>query len=379
MEIAATFLALKMLLRMGGTASAILAVALLVAIPASMESIVNHINYQAEALGGMVDASEVYLILERDVNSIMDSKVEPKLTNLLNETGNVAYVSPQRVLSGTLSVKSADYAVTMRAVENVQFFLNIRHGYVKGDVAGTDEPEVNVGVVLARFASLNLDEEAILTFSGESVKVRVAGIFETSTESDAELIVPMVIVNRIIGDAGNISFIEFSLKHGSLESEVTSRIEALLPPDVRVVKVQQLKAFIQSVNRQTLSFLALWSSAVFIVIAATLYVVATRLITEAEYELAMLRALGGERRMLFTLVSAYTVTVALFGAILGLSIGVAGSQVISTAAGWIKPTMEIAPFLQVDQALIILTSTVTSSIIGCLYPAFKTAKMGQKL
>jgi len=51
-----TFLILKMLFRKGETASAILAVALLVATPASISPTVNHINSQTEALGGYVSA-----------------------------------------------------------------------------------------------------------------------------------------------------------------------------------------------------------------------------------------------------------------------------------------------------------------------------------
>ena len=66
----------KMLLRKRGTALSILAIALLVAILASANSIINCINLQAQTLGRLVSPGATYVILSRNSTSIMDSKVD---------------------------------------------------------------------------------------------------------------------------------------------------------------------------------------------------------------------------------------------------------------------------------------------------------------
>jgi len=58
-----TLLAQRMLFRRGETASSIIAIAPLV-ILASMNSVINHVNSQAEALGGLVNVWEISLSSE---------------------------------------------------------------------------------------------------------------------------------------------------------------------------------------------------------------------------------------------------------------------------------------------------------------------------
>jgi ABC-type lipoprotein release transport system permease subunit len=41
---------------------------------------------------------------------------------------------------------------------------------------------------------------------------------------------------------------------------------------------------------------------------------------------------------------------------------------------WIHPSIEVAPFLKVDQALQILLLALVSSILGCAFPALKATR-----
>jgi len=130
----------------------------------------------------------------------------------------------------------------------------------------------------------------------------------------------------------------------------------------------------QDMNSQTLTFLNLWSIAVYAVVAAASYVVATRLVAESSYELAMLRALGAKKRLLFKLVLTYTATTALLASILGLALGTAGTQTASTMLRWIWTNVEVNSFLEPSQALQTLLLTLASSTLGCLYPALRCAR-----
>jgi len=82
------------------------------------------------------------------------------------------------------------------------------------------------------------------------------------------------------------------------------------------------------VGSEALSFLSAWSLVVYAAIA-----VASRLVVGSGYGLAMLRALGAKRSDVLALVLAYTVIIALASSALGIAVGAAGTQAVSTAPG----------------------------------------------
>ena len=84
----------KMLLRKGGTASSILAIALLVAILASTNATVNYLNLQAENLGRLVNPSGTHIILSQGSASIADSKISTDLLGMLVNSSYIEYTIP---------------------------------------------------------------------------------------------------------------------------------------------------------------------------------------------------------------------------------------------------------------------------------------------
>ncbi|MCS7139960.1 MAG: hypothetical protein NZ940_04550, partial [Candidatus Nezhaarchaeota archaeon] len=68
----------------------------------------------------------------------------------------------------------------------------------------------------------------------------------------------------------------------------------------------------------------------------------------------------------------YIAIIAVLGSVLGIALGVVGAQVASKILSWLHLTVEIAPFLRVEEALKVLLLTLSSSILGCLYPAHKS-------
>jgi ABC-type lipoprotein release transport system permease subunit len=366
-------LSYKMLLRKRGTVSAILAVALLVAIPASMNSIMNHINSQAEALGESRNVGGTYLILSRNSTSMTDSKIDAELTSLLNNVSDLKYALPQRILTATLTTEYGNHTIFIRFVEDINTFLKMRRARVNG-TAAKSTTEANVGEILARKAAINLEDEVKITMGSDALRVDVVGVFRTQTQADVELIVSMEAASQLAESKGTISLIEFTLQENVSREEALNRITELLPENVELVKAQQLKEFMQAMTQQTLTFLNLLSLTVYAVVAAASYVIATRLTAESSYELAMLRALGGKKRRLFTLVLAYTATTALIGSIPGVTLGIAGAQAASTILRWIQPSFELTPFLEAGQAFQTLLFTLASSTLGGLYPALKSTR-----
>jgi len=366
-----SFIAFRMFLRKGGTSSAILAIALLIAIMASANSIVNSINSQATALESMVDVGQTYLVMQKNATSVTNSQVSPGVASLLENMSDVDQVLPQTITDVTMTSNSSNYNVELTTVEDLPSFFNVKQAQMQGQIAEPNALEVDIGIALASLTSTNTSDQVTLTFGDTSLKVSITGVFTTLTQSDAQIVAPADIAQQLTGE-NSTSFVEFSLKTDSSQSAVSS-IEQALPTDVKIVKVQELKGFIQDVSDQTLSFLNLWSIGIFVVIAAASYLVATRLVTESTYELSMLRSLGSNRGLLFRLVFTYIVAVASLGIVLGLSIGIVGAQAASTMANWIQPGVTLAPFLEIGQAAQLAAFTFLSAIMGCLFPAFKSA------
>ncbi|MBS7634803.1 hypothetical protein KEJ34_04825 [Candidatus Bathyarchaeota archaeon] len=80
-------------LKKHGTASAVLALALLVATIASMNSVINYVNAQSETLAGLVHIGETYIILSRNATAPTDSQIGAELANRLSESTKLVRLS----------------------------------------------------------------------------------------------------------------------------------------------------------------------------------------------------------------------------------------------------------------------------------------------
>jgi len=358
-----------MLLRKSGTVESMLAIALIVAILASITSVVNHVNSQAEIMGKLLNLGESFLIISKNSTSITDSKVDTELAELLGNNTNTKYVLPQKVFTASLITTSNRSTVLVRGVD-AQTFLEARNAQINGTYA--NETQANVGEILARLASINKGDKINIAIDNETVTVEVAGAVQTFTQSDTELIVPMSVANLLTEDSSKVSFIEFAIKDG--EQAAIDNLSERLPANVKIVKTQQTQAFIQDVNNQTLSFLSLWSIAVYAVVTAASYVVASRLTVESGYELTMLKALGAKPALPFKLILSFTLLITLLGSVLGFAIGLSGAQILSTATRWTWKSIQIAPALEIQQTVQIILFTLASSILGSIYPAIKAMR-----
>jgi len=367
-------IALRLLFRKGGTASSILMIALLVSVLSSTQSIINYVNLQSETLGKLVHTGGTYLILSRNSTSTVDSRVEGGLTAKLGNLGYVKRVVPQKILMATIITNASSHTVRVRYVHDVLEFLEGLGAYLNGTVPKS-QTEGCMGELLARMIHTDVGGEVLLDIDGKQLKVRVVGVFRSQTQSDVELLTSMETAEIFQGGSDAVSLIEFSLREGVDSREALNQIALLLPGDVKVVQVQRLREFVQQTNTQTLVFLRAWSLAVYAAIATASYMIAIKLVTESSYELAMLRALGIKRRLVFALVLAYTTTAAFLGSILGVAIGTVGAQMASTALRWLLPNVDLAPFIEADQAVEAVSLTLVSSILGCVYPALRLSRI----
>ncbi|MEM3551362.1 MAG: ABC transporter permease [Candidatus Bathyarchaeia archaeon] len=363
-----------LLLRKRGTTSAILALALLVAIIASMNSVINYFNAQSEALAGLVRVGETYIMISRNATAPTNSQIEMDTAKHLSEIAEISQAFPQKLLTAHLKKDTYNLTVTVRAVETVEKYLKFYTASLNGTYARKSH-QANMGELLARTANITLNTTITLSTAEKTLNLKVVGIYRTQSQLDSEILIPLTALNTIAVVEAELSIIEFTIKKGVNRTYALTRLAERLPASVRIVKVQQTTAFVQAVNMQTLAFLNIWSITVYVVIAAASYIITAHLTAESAYELAMLKALGVNKKQALILITAYTATIAFLGSILGLAFGLAGAQVVSTILRWLWPTVELVPFLRNEQALKILALTLASSILGCIYPAFKSSRL----
>ncbi|MEM2510932.1 MAG: ABC transporter permease [Candidatus Methanomethylicia archaeon] len=352
-------LTLKMLLSSRNSLQAILSIALLIAIVSSITAITNYINAQAESLITPT-GNRFHLVLSGNSTSISDGLVENDLASLLGNVSGIEYVNPQRILKVKL-IDKLNYTAIIRGVGSVDSYLKMRRAYINGSAAGNSS-QVNIGVILARLASISIGDTVSLSFNGKCISVKVTGIFKTLTQSDVEILAPIETVQRLTDDC-KLSLIEFTVRRDANSEDVVNSIISL-EPSVRIVKTFMFKEFIQDVNRQTLSFLNLWFLAIYIVVAATSYIIVLKLTLDLNYEFTLLRAIGARRRYVFMLVLTYIAIIASSSSIIGLSLGLSSSQTISTVTQWLGIGVEVHPFLNLEQIPQIILYALTSSILG---------------
>ena len=340
--------------------------ALLVAIVASMTAIVNFVDSQSSALGQLASVGDRYLVVNANSPTLSGSHLAAAVTDAFNHT-DFRYISLQRLTDVSLESARGNFSVKQREIGDFSGYLKAQSAAVNGSVAKL-EGECNVGVLLAKAASISKGDSVVVHTANSDFSLKVVGIVTAYTQLDSELLLPLQ------NSTTDVSFVEFSLKTTANRTETLTQLADRLPADAQVVKVQQTATFLEASTNEVHGFLAVWSGVVYVLVAASSYVVYTRLVGESEYELSMLKALGAKNRHLFATVFGYALLAGLAGAVVGVSLGVVGAQVASAGLRWFWQNVSVTPFLGAAQVGEVVGLSVLFSLLGCLYPAVKSVQ-----
>jgi ABC-type lipoprotein release transport system permease subunit len=261
-------------------------------------------------------------------------------------------------------------SVDVRGIEGLQEFFRRHPASVNGSLCQNGS-EANAGVILAKIAAIQKGDTVNLTVNGNSLSLSIAGVVQANQQTDAELLLPLATLDALSPCGGSVSMVEFSLADSTQSKDAVANLTQTLPSNLKIECTQQATAFAADINNQMVVFINVWSIAVYAVVAAASYVIASRVVSEAKYEFYVLGTLGAKRRLTSQLILGYALAVALVGCIVGLSVGVVGAQAASTFARWLLGNTALAPFLEGIQALEILLFATFASFIGCLYPAVR--------
>jgi ABC-type lipoprotein release transport system permease subunit len=363
-------LAFKMLLRKKGVASAIAAVALLVALLASVDCLVNNINSQTTLMTKLANSGDTYLIVSKDFTCLSDSKVEASLVCQIRNFSNVKSAVYIRLIQANVERNSENYTVGAVGVDDLAGYLSMYNAYVNGSIS-QNSSQVNVGVVLANLFSIEKNNLLNVTVNGKTCALSVAGTLRVSAQCDAQLLIPLEVLDRLQETDDSSGYIEFAVADANQAEATLSSISQILPSDTQIVTTQKVTTFASDINNQIVQFIGVWSIAVYAVVAAASYVLTARIVSEAKYELDMLSVLGAKSQLRFIMILSYGLIIVFAGSVLGVSLGVVGAQVVSSAVRWVWGNSFLAPFLELDQVFRILLLSSAAALLGCLIPAYR--------
>lgn len=367
-------LAFKMLFRKKGTASAILAIGLLIALLTSVSCLVDNINAQTTALTQLTRIGDTYILKNQNSASLSNSQINANLLTELKTNSNIKYATNQQLTPGTITAHNQTYEVTIRGVDDVKAYLTKNSAAINGSTPKTTT-EANIGIILANSVNIQKSDNITLTINGQSTQLKIAGVTRTQTQSDAQLIIPLTTLQSLINQDSTVSYIEFSVKDTAKSAQTIANLTSTLPSNIQILSTQQVVSFASNINDQTVNFIDVWSIAIYIVVIAASYVTASRLINESEYDIYTLRTLGATKRSTLNLVITYVLAIGLFGSLLGLSLGIVGTQIAATSVRWILGNSQLAPFIDVNQTLQILGISLVCAVAGGIYPAIKGVKI----
>jgi hypothetical protein len=166
-------IAFKMLFRKKGTASTIVAIALLVALLASVSALMNNISAQTTALTQFAGVGGTYIVVSGNSAALSDSRISAGAANVVGNDSNVRYVLPQVLFDASLTTSAGNSSVlTVTAVDDPLSFLRLKGASLSG-AGNLSVSEAVAGLMLARLNGININDTVRLSVGDRSVEVKV--------------------------------------------------------------------------------------------------------------------------------------------------------------------------------------------------------------
>jgi putative ABC transport system permease protein len=202
--------------------------------------------------------------------------------------------------------------------------------------------------------------------------VRVAGIYHAGVPfEDQGAALTLAAVERLRGRAGDATTIAVKVARGVGASELGDRLGRAFPGTVAISQPGQIARV------DTSSLLIRKAAVVFAALALLIGGIAVMntmlmAVFERREEFALLLAVGWPRRLVGELVLRQGVLLGLAGAVLGLALGAAASELFVQALG---ASALVAPRLTLEGAGIAVLVAAVTGTVGSLYPAWWVTRL----
>jgi len=282
----------------------------------------------------------------------------------VDTVASLRYASPEVKGGGT---------AWMAAIDPGDFADVMQVPMVAGTIGALEEGKVLVGANPAERGGYEVGDTVTLTFQGGDVDVEVAGIIDTSGAVPAEWLVTQdTLVEGGLAPLDSMLFV--TKADGASTADLRAGVEEITE-ELPTVTLKDPQEFADEQKGQINTFLyMIYGLLVLSVLIAILGVVNTLALSviERTREVGLLRAIGLSRRQLRTMIRLESIVIAVFGALLGLGMGLAFGFTLMQALEDEGLSVLVVPWGTL--AVFVLAAAVVG-VLAALFPARRAAKL----
>ena len=327
-------------------------------------------------------------ILGSSASASTDEAIESTLTsefvvsNAVGQPFSTDVADQIRELDSVDTVSSLRYAYPkvegggdawLAAIDPSDFAEVMDVPMIAGTIGALDEGKVLIGAGPAEGGGYEVGDTVTLEFQGGNVDVEVAGIIDTSGAVPAEWLVTQETLEK--GGLAPLDSMLFITKVDGASTEELRSGVAEITEELPTVTLKDPQEFADEQKSQINTFLyMIYGLLVLSVLIAILGVVNTLALSviERTREVGLLRAIGLSRRQLRTMVRLESIVIAVFGALLGLGMGLAFGLSLMRALEDEGLTEVVVPWLTLVACVL---AAAVVGVLAALFPARRAARL----
>ena len=356
------------------TYSAILGIALCVALIVTSTSVGGGFSYSSSQLAGILTSSPYLIVLNKSAGSISESRLSASTVNAIDHP-NIALSCPQIYLVADIEIGGSDfhYSAVVRGA-NLEDFTSMKNLPLNLSLPGLSTG-LFVGNVLADQIGVEEGDNITLTWEEASQTWECLQIYESNQTHDFEVLVSESQARQLALSFGAAFSLTELLLHDPSQSEITSTSLESAYTGIQVLPERAMNEYVELTTAQLFTILWALGLVISLVMAIGVYFVMQNTVEQSVFEIAVLRALGTPRRRIMTLILAQALLIGAAAGVLGVAIGVVLSDSISIFVTYILAGTYIAPYYYPINLVAAAMAAIFSGICGGLYPARNAASI----
>ncbi|MCY0934732.1 ABC transporter permease [Streptomyces sp. H34-S4] len=312
------------------------------------------------------------------VQSMTGQPVVPQAEEALRKNGGLAHVTAYREVDAKITAPDGTTELDAIGAHDPTYAKDVRRKMVAGEHAAAYAPgSMSVGSEYATKHQVKLGDELTVAFTGgRTVKLKVAGI----TSDDSNLDKGMKYISTAVAEANVPAdklprpFMLLATAKDGQDDAAYKAVKADLAeyPQYQVLNQTDYKQALKDQVGQLLNVVyALLALAIIVAVLGVVNTLALSVV-ERTREIGLMRAIGLSRRQLRRMIRLESVVIALFGALLGLGLGMGwGATAHQLLALQGMKILEI-PWPTI---LGVFAGSALVGLLAALVPAFRAGRM----
>lgn len=266
---------------------------------------------------------------------------------------------------------SAYLGVDPATFPKMKSFLEFKQG---GWFTDPEAMEAVLGYEAAELEQREVGDPLLIT--EKDVAVKVVGVLKrTGTQDDGTIFLPLKMVQKTFGVAGELTGIGIKVKKDASIAKFEEKMYQL--PDVQVVSLSQVKQTIMTLV--STAKVMVFSIALIAILIAIVGVINTILMSVMErmQEIGILKAMGATAWDIFKLIWLETLLLCTSGGIIGAVLALGTAKLTEVLIRRLLPYAPSGGLVQISASLVLLTLeiVVLIGLLSGVYPSWKAGRV----